>query len=144
MMTAPNLMQCNDGEPKLNPALENGHNHVASSYAQGLEVGGSLVGMSFDVGEGVGLTGSFVVGPEQGSFCGVGTGPFVYYVVGKIEVFRHNKFVVGHEVFVTAERRLLKVFFNHDGRRILKDDGQETNGFVVKRFHAVLFGRIEV
>ena len=79
------FMECGDGKPELVATLHYQHHHIATAYAQLLEICRGLVALALDVGKRELLNIASLVGPKQGFAVGLNARPFVHHIVGEIE-----------------------------------------------------------
>ena len=106
-------MQRKNSEPEFDTSFQDNHNHIAFPDSNWWKETCGPVGYFFQLSKGKRTAFTFVVGPEQCPFIGVGSGPAVNHIIGKVEIFGNDKFVVGFKIFEILKVCLLQKFFDH-------------------------------
>ena len=100
-----------DADPRLGTLLEHHHHAVALSDARAKKEVGAAIAKLAQIAEGVHPAVAVVGTPEQRVFRRVLHGPFVYYVIGKIEAGRNANLIVRLQVLVGFKFRAFEKFF---------------------------------
>ena len=100
-----------DADPRLGTLLEHHHHAVALSDARAKKEVGAAIAKLTQIAEGVHPAVAVVGTPEQRVFRRVLHGPFVYYVIGKIEAGRNANLIVRLQVLVGFKFRAFEKFF---------------------------------
>ena len=87
----PQLVECQHGNPPLEAALQDEHDHVAAADAELLQVGSSLVAALLHVGKGESDLCPMFVGPEHGLLVGMLGRPYVHHIIAEVEILWNDK-----------------------------------------------------
>ena len=86
---SPQLMQSNNGIPKLIPAFQDQHHHISFSYPQALEIGSRPVCIFFQIRIGILAMFAFIIRPQKSLFIRLFCRPCVNHIISKIKVLRY-------------------------------------------------------
>ena len=97
----PDLVQGQDGKPKLVVPLEDDQHHIPPLHPMGHQVVGGLAAVPAHVPKGKGPFVTLVVAPNHGPPLRLVGGDVVHAVIGKVEVLRHHRLEAAEDpVFV--------------------------------------------
>ena len=107
------LVQGQHDNPPLVATLQDEHHGVALADAKRLQIGGGLIALLFQLGEGGANLHALVVCPQQGQLLGGLLGPLIHHVVSKVEVLGDDELQMLIVILYRLEVRLFQKSFYH-------------------------------